>query len=105
MTKTKQHDAWVPAPEAAALLGKSERQLARRVESGAIRKQVLPREPGQSAGTALFSVVDIQAILDGRPNQYEVVGVNQYAVPGALPVPPRLLLGAGSTTGVVSTSS
>ena len=62
---------WLPAAEAAALLGKSERQLARKVEQGIVRKKVLPRMPGQSNPTPVFSASDIRALLAGKPHLYE----------------------------------
>jgi hypothetical protein len=61
---------WLPAAEAAALLGVKRRQLQMRERQGYIEKRVLPRSPTESVGRVEYSRADIEALLRGAPNTH-----------------------------------
>jgi hypothetical protein len=66
---TKLED-WLLKPQALKLLGVSERRLQVRVSHGLIRRQETERQPWQRTAPALYSRVDIEALLAGKPNRY-----------------------------------
>lgn len=69
-TNTTIEPGWLPKDEAAKLLGVSVRQLEHRATRREIRKNVLPRQRNERTARVQYSVEDIKAILNHRPNHY-----------------------------------
>jgi hypothetical protein len=73
---------WMSKEEAAAFCGVKVRSIERKEAAGCIRKQTLPREPGQTTARVVYSKADLVALKAGAPNDYRRPASDE-ATPGA----------------------
>lgn len=61
---------WISKEEAAELLSVKPRQVEKRAAEGYLEKRTLPRQPHEKQARVEYKRADVDAILDGKPNQY-----------------------------------
>jgi hypothetical protein len=84
--QTTSESEWLSKADAAAFLNVSPRQIERRAAQGYVETRRLPRRPTERSERVEYSLADLAAIREGRPNQH---GIPEPAGDNAAGDPPE----------------